>query len=368
MFESSLSLTEAYKKRYDEVVRGDNDRTGIYYHYDKKYWVIYDYHSCSQLLNSQYVTKKRMIIPLSMFDGEKKVVERFISLINQSLIFRDESNSDVVRVIHQNFKNIPRDELIKRALSLLNRKKCLDERDLISLNNMLAARLVGLEPSDQLAVHAHNVGMLFDGRVEGKEHFVEIVHSFLTIFDACRNLVAGDAPCSDINVSDRAIAYIAAHQTTMQLIVAALWAISHFSLKVSAENARDVVIEASRLYSPVLSVGRVMSQDLIFRGQSLKTGDRVMFYTGLANFDPEVFDEPFRFIQGRKNKPLSFGTGMHMCIGMGIALSVASSFIAAPSVRSSIRYVNIIGLVEGVSALGASRFRMGMNSHELDES
>ncbi|STU22415.1 Biotin biosynthesis cytochrome P450 [Klebsiella pneumoniae] len=320
MSELSFSLAEAYKQRYDDIVRGDNERTGIYYHSDKKYWIIYDYQSCSQLLNSQYVTKKRMIIPLSMFDGEKTVIERFISLINQSLIFRDESNSDVVRVIHHNFKNIPRDELIDRTLSLFNQKKCLNEYDLITLNNTLAARLVGLEPSDTLAVHAHNVGMLFDGRVQGKDHFIEIAHSFLTVFDSCRNLVTGDVPCSDIQVSDRAIAYIAAHQTTMQLIVATLWAISHFSLKVGAENAREVVIEASRLYSPVLSVGRVMSQDLSFRGQSLKKGDRVMFYTGLANFDPEVFNEPFQFIPGRKEKPLSFGGSSLVVVAEGMIM------------------------------------------------
>ncbi|WP_262215635.1 cytochrome P450 [Escherichia coli] len=368
MSELSLSLTEAYKQRYDDIVRGDNERTGIYYHSDKKYWIIYDYQSCSQLLNSQYVTKKRMFIPLSIFDGEKTVIERFLSLINQSLIFRDESNSDVVRVIHHNFKNIPHAELIGRSLSLFNQKKCLNECDLITLNNTLAARLVGLEPSDTLAVHAHNVGMLFDGRVQGKDHFIEIAHSFLTVFDSCRNIVTSNIPCNDIQVSDRAIAYIAAHQTTMQLIVATLWAISHFNLKVGAENAREVVSEASRLYSPVLSVGRVMSQDLSFRGQSLKKGDRVMFYTGLANFDPAVFNEPFRFIPGRKEKPLSFGTGMHMCIGMGIALNFASSFIADICVRGLVRNVNITSLAEGVSAMGASSFSMGMNGYELDES
>lgn len=368
MSELSLSLTEAYEQRYDDIVRGDDERTGIYYHSDKKYWIIYDYQSCSQLLNSQYVTKKRMFIPLSIFDGEKTVIERFLSLINQSLIFRDESNSDVVRVIHHNFKNIPHAELIGRTLSLFKQKKFLNECDLITLNNTLAAKLVGLEPSDTLAVHAHNVGMLFDGRVQGKDHFIEIAHSFLTVFDSCRNIVTSNIPCNDIQVSDRAIAYIAAHQTTMQLIVATLWAISHFNLKVGAENAREVVSEASRLYSPVLSVGRVMSQDLSFRGQSLKKGDRVMFYTGLANFDPEVFNEPFRFIPGRKEKPLSFGTGMHMCIGMGIALNFASSFIADICVRGLVRNVNITGLAEGVSAMGASSFSMGMNGYELDES
>ncbi|STT45224.1 Steroid C27-monooxygenase [Klebsiella pneumoniae] len=106
----------------------------------------------------------------------------------------------------------------------------------------------------------------------------------------------------------------------MQLIVATLWAISHFSLKVGAENAREVVIEASRLYSPVLSVGRVMSQDLSFRGQSLKKGDRVMFYTGLANFDPEVFNEPFQFIPGRKEKPLSFGGSSLVVVAEGMIM------------------------------------------------
>lgn len=93
-----------------------------------------------------------------------------------------------------------------------------------------------------------------------------------------------------------------------------------------------------------------------------------MLYTGLANFDPEVFNEPFRFIPGRKEKPLSFGKGMHMCIGMGIALNFASSFITDICARDSIMNVNITGLVAGVSALGASRFSMGMNCHELDES
>lgn len=368
MSELSLSLTEVYKNRYDNIVNSDNQHTGIYYHSDKKYWIIYNYQICLQLLNSQYVSKKRMTIPSGMFESKKIVVDRFISLINQSLIFRDESNSDVVKVIHQNFKNIPSDKLINNTLLLLERKKYLDEHDLLTLNNTLAARLIGLQPSESLAFHAQNAGMLFDGRVQSKDHFVEIAHSFLTVFDSCRNLATGDIPYSDVQVSDRAIAYIAAHQTIMQLIVATLWAIIHFSLKFEANKAREVVIEASRLYSPVLSTGRVMSQDLNFRGLSLKKGDRMMFYTGLANFDPDVFNEPFRFIPGRKSKPLSFGTGMHMCIGMSIALNFATSFISNVWERGSICNVHITGLAEGVSALGASRFSMGMNGYELDES
>ena len=367
MSELTLSLTDAYKKRFEDIVRDDTERKGIYYHNERKYWVIYDYAGCSELLNSHYVTKNRMLVPLSIFQQEKAIIERFMLLINQSLIFRDDCKSDVVRLIHQNFKKLPCDEMIERLLLQFREKKYLDEHDLINLNNTLAAMLVGLEPARHLSDHAYNVGMLFDGRVKGKEHFVDIAHSFMAVFEACRDMTSGCDPCTDVQASDRAIAYIAAHQTTMQLIVATLWAISHFSLRVNADNVRDIVVEASRFYSPVLSVGRMMSQDLSFRGLNLRKGDRVMFYTALANFDAGFFDEPFQFIPGRKEKSLSFGTGMHMCIGMGIALNFASSFIARTSSNGALRNVRITELAEGVSALGASRFSMGMDCHELAE-
>lgn len=367
MSEVALSLTDVYQKRFEDIVRDDTERKGIYYHSEKKYWVIYDYAGCSELLNSHYVTKNRMLVPLTLFQEEKALIERFLYLINQSLIFRDDCKSDVVRLIHQNFRKLSCDEIIERSFLSVMDKKYLDEHDLINLNNTLASSLVGLEPDCHMSDHAYNVGMLFDGRVRGKEHFVDIARSFMAVFEACRGMTSGTEPRSDIQASDRAIAYVAAHQTTMQLIVATLWAISHFRLSVNADNVREIVVEASRLYSPVLSVGRVMSQDLSFRGLNLRQGDRVMFYTAMANFDPGFFDEPFQFIPGRNEKPLSFGTGMHMCIGMGIALSFASSFITRTSVNGSLRNVRITELAEGISALGASRFIIGMDCHELAE-
>lgn len=92
-----------------------------------------------------------------------------------------------------------------------------------------------------------------------------------------------------------------------------------------------------------------------------------MFYTALANFDEKVFDNPFRFIAERKEKPLSFGTGMHMCIGMGITLSFASSFIAHINSHYMLRDVSIIEFAEGVSAPGASDFNIGIDFNELAE-
>lgn len=89
-----------------------------------------------------------------------------------------------------------------------------------------------------------------------------------------------------------------------------------------------------------------------------------MFYTGLANFDSAVFNKPFQFILGRKNKPLYFGTGMHKCIGQGIALNFATSFIANPTIRNSLQNIDISGLAGGVAALGASHFNIGVNHHE----
>lgn len=144
----------------------------------------------------------------------------------------------------------------------------------------------------------------------------------------------------------------------MQLITAALYDISKFNFTVTKDNVRDIIIEASRLHSPVLSVGRVITQEIDYNGFQLSNGDKALFYTGMANFDPHIFKNPFVFSPGRTEKPLSFGTGIHMCIGMGVALSIATVCVDFICSYYKLKQVNILEVAEGVSALGAIRFNI----------
>lgn len=349
MCNTYIDLISSYKEFYEKLISYDTKAKGFYFNKDRKYWVVYGYEDCSNLLSNAYVSKKRMLIPLELFDKERGLVERFLHLINKSIIFRDDKKSGVVRLIHDNYKKIDILYIIER---LLGKEKIIDEQNLSKLNNYLASLLVGFESDISLTKHAENVGMLFDGRVRDKEHFISIVKSFLIIFDVFKRFYN----TTDINTSDIVVTYIAAHQTTMQLIVASLYNIYKFNLSVTRENVRDIITESSRLCSPILCMGRIVTKNINYKDFIFKKGDRIMFYTGMANFDPNVFKNPFEFSLNRYEKPLSFGSGVHMCIGMGISLSFSSKCVDFICSNYSIKNVSVFELIKGVSSLGAFRF------------
>ncbi|WP_407902745.1 cytochrome P450 [Gallibacterium anatis] len=103
-------------------------------------------------------------------------------------------------------------------------------------------------------------------------------------------------------------------------------------------------------------MGRIVTQNINYKDFIFKKGDRIMFYTGMANFDPNVFKNPFEFSLNRYEKPLSFGSGVHMCIGMGISLSFSSKCVDFICSNYSIKNVSVFELIKGVSSLGAFRF------------
>ncbi|MDA3979810.1 cytochrome P450 [Gallibacterium sp. AGMB14963] len=350
-----INLKEVYKERYRYISSKDNECNGFYYDKNKMLWVFYSYSSCIELLNNSELSKNRMDVPLDLFsDKEKDIVINFIELINLSLIFRDHKKGPIVKIIHDNYKNIDAYSIIA---DLLSEKKVITEVELTNLNNILAGSVVGLNNDAYLSERAINVGMLFDGRVNGKKHFLSIAKSFLELFDYFKKSFND----SDENISDMVVTYIAAHQTTMQLIVATLYTIHNFNLTVDKSNIKNIILESSRLYSPVLSVGRIVTKDIHYCRNIIKKGERAIFYTGLANFDSNSFVLPFTFNLDRINKPLSFGVGIHKCIGMGISLDFTKIFVEFILEKYKLKNVSIFKVDDGASAIGISSFTIEIN-------
>ncbi|WP_052012453.1 cytochrome P450 [Pectobacterium betavasculorum] len=350
----SINLIEEFKKRYLELSSKDTLSNGFIFNDEKHSWIFYDYTCCVELLNSRVLTKNRMQVPLELFDeNQKNIVEEAQFLLTKSLIFRDHSKSKVINTIHENYKNINFNEL-----TYFLQDDVITEKHLGALNNKLAELLTGISFSEDISYHAGNVGKLFDGKVEGRDHFVDIMKSFLVIYNEIRHDINANFSVEyyDIDAIDLSIAFVAAHQTTMQLIVAALFDIKKFDLLPFTCSINTVLTEVSRLHPPVLSVGRVFNEDYEYQGVSFKKGDKALFMTGLANFDPNVFESPFAFIPGRNKKPLSFGAGVHLCIGMGVAMSVSSKIVQLIVDRSKNFNLSISQLSEGFSALGAEAF------------
>ncbi|MDA9430740.1 cytochrome P450 family protein [Bradyrhizobium sp. CCBAU 51627] len=81
------------------------------------------------------------------------------------------------------------------------------------------------------------------------------------------------------------------------------------------------VEEFLRFVSPVqFSKPRYVRRDVELDGVQLKKGDRVMVMLAAANMDPAVHDRPEQLDLARKpNRHISFGTGIHFCLGHQLA-------------------------------------------------
>jgi cytochrome P450 len=81
------------------------------------------------------------------------------------------------------------------------------------------------------------------------------------------------------------------------------------------------VEELLRFVSPVqMSEPRFVIRDLEFHGQSLRRGDYITALLGAANADPARFPDPEKLDLSRSPNPhVSFGSGMHFCLGAQLA-------------------------------------------------
>jgi cytochrome P450 len=91
------------------------------------------------------------------------------------------------------------------------------------------------------------------------------------------------------------------------------------------------VEEFLRFVSPVqFSKPRYVRRDIELAGVRLKKGDRVMVMLAAANMDPAVHDQPERLDLARKpNRHISFGTGIHFCLGHQLARIEAACALEA---------------------------------------
>jgi cytochrome P450 len=86
------------------------------------------------------------------------------------------------------------------------------------------------------------------------------------------------------------------------------------------DTVKLAVEEMIRWTTPVAQFSRTATRDCELRGRRISKGDTLALFYASANFDEEVFDDPFSFRIDRKpNRHLAFGTGPHQCLGLILA-------------------------------------------------
>tara|TARA_R100000306_G_scaffold46561_1_gene44370 strand:+ start:199 stop:939 length:741 start_codon:yes stop_codon:yes gene_type:complete len=79
--------------------------------------------------------------------------------------------------------------------------------------------------------------------------------------------------------------------------------------------------EILRWASPVLTMRRTATRDVVIADAHIRKGDKVVLFYAAANFDEKVFENPLEFdIRRSPNKHVSFGGGgPHFCLGNQLA-------------------------------------------------
>lgn len=88
-----------------------------------------------------------------------------------------------------------------------------------------------------------------------------------------------------------------------------------------------MVDEMLRYVSAVAAMRRTASEDLVIGGKQIAKGDRVVLWFNSANRDAEVFEDPHTFRLDREaNEHLTFGWGIHFCLGAHLARAEIRDF------------------------------------------
>ncbi|EAY31938.1 cytochrome P450 [Microscilla marina] len=131
---------------------------------------------------------------------------------------------------------------------------------------------------------------------------------------------------SDKVYSLMAISLMAAFETSKDNLSIALYEILNhsnlfdFALENNSQQLNAFIEELFRFTAPLQYTVRVTQDQFTYAGVDLPAQSKLYLCLASANRDPEVFDRPDEIIPDRQPNPhLSFGGGMHFCLGANVA-------------------------------------------------
>ncbi|MDU0288236.1 cytochrome P450 [Saccharothrix longispora] len=150
--------------------------------------------------------------------------------------------------------------------------------------------------------------------------------------DAVSALVSREDLSREDLVATTGLLLVAGFETTVNLIGNAVLAVLgdpavRERLVADPSHADAVVEETLRTDPPVQYTVRVPTESTVIAGTRVPAGTPVMLLLAGANRDPAVFADPHRFDPDRADvrEHLAFSSGIHYCLGAGLARMEAAA-------------------------------------------
>jgi cytochrome P450 len=119
---------------------------------------------------------------------------------------------------------------------------------------------------------------------------------------------------------------VAGSDTTRHSITGGLWALNqnpdqYAKLRANPALIESMIPEIIRFQSPVAHMRRTALSDAEIGGRQIRKGEKVIMWYVSGNRDEDAIDHPDDFIidRERPRQHVSFGFGIHRCVGMRLA-------------------------------------------------
>ncbi|HEY0514079.1 MAG TPA: cytochrome P450 [Thermoanaerobaculia bacterium] len=135
----------------------------------------------------------------------------------------------------------------------------------------------------------------------------------------------GDILTEEELLSQCVLILFAGNETTKNLIGNGIYALLNHPdqlalLRREPSRITNAVEEILRFESPVQFARRVVKEDFEYKGNPIRKGQVVSLVVGAANYDVERYPDPYRLDITRPDiRHLSFGQGIHYCLGQNMA-------------------------------------------------
>ncbi|GAC1566416.1 MAG: cytochrome P450 [Ktedonobacteraceae bacterium] len=321
-------------------------------------WVLTRYADVATALRDARFSASDFMTGISWISAEMRpVLEPPIRALTRQMLFMDPPDHTrlrglVARAFTPRMVETMRPAIQQIADELLDSAEPNGRMELIReyafpLPAIVIATMLGVPPEDreQFNQWSEYFGALLDGSNLTQENAFLALYGVSEFLDYFRKIIRqrritpkddllqaminardqGDALSEEELLGNCVLLMAAGHGTTMHLIGNGTLALlrnpqQRRRLEEQPELISSAVAEVLRYDSPVQLTSRRAKTDMQIGDKHIAEGQEVIMSLGAANYDPEQFSEPHRLLLNRaENRYLSFGLGIHFCLGAPLA-------------------------------------------------